>query len=146
MRKVLSKHAQISTMSQCLCGSSIMHIKSLLSVSKWKWTTTWSVGTGQLSALRNSRERPLSTTPAVIKAASLCVSDWEGYSEQLERPDFSNGSLHTLSRKLLKALSSARFSHLDGFSYTDFTDVIARSSAVHTVFCSLPSFEVNWTW
>lgn len=59
-------------------------------------------------------------TPAVIKAAALCVSDWGGCSDQPERPDFSNGSPHTLSRKLLKALFSARFCHLDVFSYYRF--------------------------
>lgn len=41
--------------------------------------------------------------------------------EQAERPDFSNGSLHTLSRELLKAV----------FLTTDFSDVTANSSEVH---------------
>lgn len=44
-----------------------------------------------------------------------------GCIEQAERPDFSNGSLHTLSRELLKAV----------FLTTDFSDVTANSSEVH---------------
>lgn len=71
-------------------------------------------------------------TPAVIKAAALCMRDWGGCSEQPERPDLSNGSLRTLSRELLKAFSSASFRHPRMvFLTTDFTDVIARSSEVH---------------
>lgn len=44
-----------------------------------------------------------------------------GCIEQAERPDFSNGSLHTLSRALLKAV----------FLTTNFSDVTANSSEVH---------------
>lgn len=44
-----------------------------------------------------------------------------GCIEQAERPDFSNGSLHTLSRELLRAV----------FLTTDFSDVTANSSEVH---------------
>ena len=44
-------------------------------------------------------------TPAVIKAAALCVRERGSHSQQPQRPDFSNGSVHTLSRELLKKVS-----------------------------------------
>lgn len=76
---------------------------------------------------------PLSMTPSVIKAATLCFKDWGCCIEQPERPDFSNGSLRTLSRELLQAFSSASFRRHPRmvFLTTDPTDAFAKISEVH---------------
>lgn len=106
-------------MSQSMCRWSIMHIKSLFCVLVWvlKWTTTWSVGARQLAeTVKNIINDPFSNISKSIVHERL-----GGCIEQAERPDFSNGSLHTLSRALLKAV----------FLTTDFSDVTANSSEVH---------------
>lgn len=54
-----------------------------------------------------------------------------GCIEQAERPDFSNGSLHTLSRELLKAIFLCQLPSSMVFLTTDFSDVTANSSEVH---------------
>ena len=87
------------------------------------------MGIGQLS--ETAMKGPLSMTPSVIKAAALCFKDCGGCIEQPERPDFSNGSLRTLSRELLEAFSSASFRHPRMvFLTTDSTDAFAKSSEV----------------